>query len=696
MDVARREASTVPRLRHLPRSREPLSKGLSIMLAGLLFMFGSLQEEFGSAAAARTSLEAAVVASSDDAGAFSGLDQLSAQGGEVLKSVPDFPKNLALVVARLSDEARGANFGSFLLTVVLSAILAIGAEASLRSIIAQWPQRGEAKSAESRPIAGRLAAWTLLEVVAILPLWLILYLLSSRAMGFGPTQQKAAHIFFTNVLVWRVVMLVPRIWFRPGIPSLRITRIDDRDASTLYYVFCAVTLGYALARSVIGTLKAADASMNTVAVQSFLNDLVMGAIALAAIWTMRRAAARWLASLVGSSAGTLAMLKLQLARNWWAIGVFVILMMSIAFVYGMLSGNADAGVAIVASLGLVLALIFLESLFDFLNRAPAAGEKNVEAEGSRILVSALVVRCIRFLSWLLIVVAITEIWLFDVAPSLFSGAQHAWMRGVIRDISLTVAISYLIWQIACFLVARQLATAIPPDASGGEKRGKPVATASRLHTLLPLARGTLGVTISVLAGLTILSRLGVNTTHLIAGASVLGLAVSFGSQTLVRDIVSGVFYLADDAFRIGEYVDAGRVKGTVEGFTLRSVKLRHQNGQVHIVPFGQLGSITNFSRDWITLKFNLRVARDVDLERVRKITKAIGLEMMDDPEMAQLIIEPLKLQGIADILDNALLLRFKVTTKPGNPTLVQRQAIRRIISRFPEAGIHFPSAASAA
>ncbi|MBV9304701.1 MAG: mechanosensitive ion channel family protein, partial [Acidobacteriaceae bacterium] len=140
----------------------------------------------------------------------------------------------------------------------------------------------------------------------------------------------------------------------------------------------------------------------------------------------------------------------------------------------------------------------------------------------------------------------------------------------------------------------------------------------------------------------------------------------------------------------------GRVKGTVEGFTLRSVKLRHQNGQVHIVPFGQLGSITNFSRDWITLKFNLRVARDVDLERVRKITKAIGLEMMDDPEMAQLIIEPLKLQGIADILDNALLLRFKVTTKPGNPTLVQRQAIRRIISRFPEAGIHFPSAASAA
>ena len=90
-----------------------------------------------------------------------------------------------------------------------------------------------------------------------------------------------------------------------------------------------------------------------------------------------------------------------------------------------------------------------------------------------------------------------------------------------------------------------------------------------------------------------------NITPLIAGASVFGLAISFGSQTLVRDIVSGIFYLTDDAFRVGEYIDCGKAKGTVEGFTLRSIRLRHQNGQVHTIPFGQLGQITNFSRDWI-------------------------------------------------------------------------------------------------
>ena len=102
-----------------------------------------------------------------------------------------------------------------------------------------------------------------------------------------------------------------------------------------------------------------------------------------------------------------------------------------------------------------------------------------------------------------------------------------------------------------------------------------------------------------------LSELGVNITPLIAGASVLGLAVSFGSQSLVRDIVSGMFFLAEDSFRVGEYIDGSKVKGTVEGFSVRSIRLRHQNGQLHIVPFGQLTHITNFSRDWTTVKFNL-------------------------------------------------------------------------------------------
>lgn len=185
--------------------------------------------------------------------------------------------------------------------------------------------------------------------------------------------------------------------------------------------------------------------------------------------------------------------------------------------------------------------------------------------------------------------------------------------------------------------------------------------------------------------------MGVNIAPLLAGASIFGLAISFGSQALVRDIVSGIFFIADDAFRIGEYIDTGKLKGTVEAITIRSVKLRHQNGQVHTIPFGQLLSVTNFSRDWSTVKFNLRLARDSDVEKLRKAVKRIGQEMLDDDEIGPEMIEPLKLQGVADIVDNALVIRLKFTARPVKPNWVQREALKRIHNRFPELGIEFAS-----
>jgi small-conductance mechanosensitive channel len=142
-------------------------------------------------------------------------------------------------------------------------------------------------------------------------------------------------------------------------------------------------------------------------------------------------------------------------------------------------------------------------------------------------------------------------------------------------------------------------------------------------------------------------------------------------------------------FRVGEYIDCGRAKGTVEGFTLRSLKLRHRNGQVHTIPVGQLGQITNFSRDWLTVKFNLRFARDTDIEKLRKTAKKIGQEMLEAPEIKSEILAPFKMQGVADIVDNALLVRFKFTARPGNPAMIQREAMKRMFNSFPALGLEF-------
>ena len=165
--------------------------------------------------------------------------------------------------------------------------------------------------------------------------------------------------------------------------------------------------------------------------------------------------------------------------------------------------------------------------------------------------------------------------------------------------------------------------------------------------------------------------------------------MSFGSQTLVKDIVSGIFYLADDAFRVGEYIDCGKAKGIVEGFTLRSIRLRESNGQINTIPFGEPGQIGNLSRDWASVKFSLRFARDTDLDKLREATKKLSDELMEVPELKAEIIEPLKMQGVDEVADNALVIRFKFMARPGNPGSIQNAAVTRMLRTFPKLGIKF-------
>jgi small-conductance mechanosensitive channel len=264
---------------------------------------------------------------------------------------------------------------------------------------------------------------------------------------------------------------------------------------------------------------------------------------------------------------------------------------------------------------------------------------------------------------------------------------------------MTALGAYLAWEAVHFATEPRGGATPAVGPQSEEKReatGGPPTSASRLETLAPILRLLFGSIIIVTAALMILGSLGVSITPFIAGASVIGLAISFGSQTLVHDIVSGLFYLADDAFRVGEYIDVGKAKGTVEGFTLRSIRLRHQSGQIHTIPFGQLGQITNFSRDWTTLKFNLRFDRNTDIEKLRKTTKKVGLAMVEDPELKDDIIEPLKLQGVADIDDTATIMRFKITVHPTRPSFIQRDAVKRLIAAFRDTGIEFASALATA
>lgn len=257
--------------------------------------------------------------------------------------------------------------------------------------------------------------------------------------------------------------------------------------------------------------------------------------------------------------------------------------------------------------------------------------------------------------------------------------------GLLRSV-VVLLLADLVWQLVRNWIDGVLAAStVAPDAAPAD-----AARHARYRTLLPILRNGLAAFVIVFTGLVVLAELGIEIGPLIAGASIFGVALGFGSQTLVKDVISGVFYMLDDAFRVGEYIQAKSYKGTVEGFSLRSVRLRHHRGPVYTIPFGELGAVQNMSRDWGVLKFRISVSYDTDIEKARKLTKKIGAALMEDPELGPIFIEPLKMKGVEEFGDYGIVLSFGMTLRPSPlQSLIRRRANFLIREGFVANGIEF-------
>jgi small-conductance mechanosensitive channel len=176
---------------------------------------------------------------------------------------------------------------------------------------------------------------------------------------------------------------------------------------------------------------------------------------------------------------------------------------------------------------------------------------------------------------------------------------------------------------------------------------------------------------------------------LLAGASIVGLAIGFGAQKLVTDVVSGVFFLVDDAFRTGEYVTVEGTMGTVEKISIRSMQLRHHKGPVHTIPYGEIPKITNYSRDWVIMKLRFTVPFNTDPNKVKKIFKKIGQEMLELEEFKDDFLQPFKSQGMLEIDDVGMVFRGKFMAKPGTQFTIRKEIFNRVNAAFAENGLEF-------
>lgn len=290
-------------------------------------------------------------------------------------------------------------------------------------------------------------------------------------------------------------------------------------------------------------------------------------------------------------------------------------------------------------------------------------------------------RLIRFAMFIALGLTLALIWNAGIFENTENPTVAQRLFSILIDSAAAVLIADLIWTWGKSSIDRRLAAYKPPED------GQAPGPEARMATLLPLLRVVLMVTLLSMVVMSVLSSMGVNIAPILAGASVMGIAIGFGAQSLVKDVVSGIFFLVDDAFRVGEYVEIDQLRGTVEKISIRSLQIRHHRGAVHTLPFGELKSMTNYSRDWVIMKLEFRVPFDTDLQLVKKIVKKVGAELKANEHYGDSILDTLKSQGVRRMEEFNMVVGVKFMTRPGEQWLVRRDAYQKVRDAFEANGI---------
>ncbi len=545
--------------------------------------------------------------------------------------------------------------------------------------------RRQARIADPR-LAIRLRAAAVRSCVALasLAVFALLFWAALFAVSAGlPILAATADRLVWAGVKWRAAIIILLIVVSPRRADLRLLSIDDADSRTCTRWLAPYLTIAPFNVFAIWLYERLGFSHDAVFGAALATGLVITAYKLAMIWAVRRPIAHAILAATGGAPGAF---RRTVAASWhWlfmAGAIAIVVAATIAFSLG--SGAAVASAAS-ATLGIVVILAVLwQGARNLIERLFAGDRTDLRLAPRRERFRRVLRHLCDALLWILGAVWLGENWGFDIlnpAPGTFA---RLFVRPAFGA-AATIVTAWILWTALSAVIDDRM----PQAAAPGEEDETGAGAASRLGTLLPLLRNMLLIGLAVVAVVVALSTLGLNIGPLLAGLGVVGIAIGFGAQTLVRDVISGVFFLMEDAFRVGEYIDTGRLRGTVEGMTLRSVRLRHQNGQVHTIPFGQVQAVTNFSRDWSVIKFNLHLEPGADIETVRRTVKRVGQELLDDPEIGADFIAPLKMQGVIDVLQTELVVRCKFTATPLRPTSLQRQALRRLIAAFGAADIRF-------
>jgi len=627
------------------------------------------------------------------------------ENSSVMAFGPQVPRDLA----RILKPAGGARGGAGLLAVIAWSILSIFIGFLIVFAVKRITRNRVAQIGELTPPGNDSFSYLWAGILRNIPSLLGLFVLAISTtavfliLGAKITIEgrMVFQFIFGTVLLILLCSIIGRIIFSPQDAGIRALTLDDSLVKPLYRAFvtsAATVLSGKLFIHLIRELGALDQTISWVLI--VLGSAVMAVFAFLVLYLKKPVAD----SLQGGiDTENSSWFKEQLAVYWHIPALLYLFLVWFTWIGREMSGTLIRDGSFIISL-LIVPIYFIlsyagraliRSVIDSLSLGVEVEAGDVAAEEETVdepvaIDSNREIESKTYLVYRIVLAAVLTAWTLSLWGYDIPFAVNA-IRSIFESLVI-IALALICWRFASSFIEKKIEEATPEvtekeedvdDEFGG------AAPMGRSHTLLPMLRKVIGSVLVVMVILIVLSSLGVNITPLLAGAGVLGLAIGFGAQKLVSDVLSGFFFLLDDAFRIGEYIQAGSIRGSVEAITLRNVMLRHHLGMLQIVPHSDLGAVTNYMRGGIVIKFPLEFPYDTDIDKVRKIIKKVGQAMLADEEIGDDFILPVKSQGVNEITNSVMVIRVKFTAKPGKQFVIKREAFRRITEALNAKGIFY-------
>ncbi|MCB5946032.1 mechanosensitive ion channel domain-containing protein, partial [Acidocella sp. KAb 2-4] len=553
----------------------------------------------------------------------------------------------------------------------------------------------EAGELEKSPERGfSLRGWSRRLTFALLHLALALLPL----LGFAVTLQwlisagvlstRAARLAITGIgnayLVCRLGQEAVRLLIAPAAPPLRLIAMPGpRARAIMRRVVLLLATGFT-GYSLIAVAEILGLNQDGVQVLGRLAGLALHLEVAVSIWQSRHLVGGWLAGPPGAE-GALAGLRQRLGGIWHYFALFYVLALWVALAAGVQNAFfvllrvvlVLAGALVLGRLAWSGSAALLDRLFPDSTAASRYPRLAARARAYHPLIRAL----IRTAIVVLVLLLILQGWGMDVSGALLANPLSRGLLGALLSILVTVAMALALWEAMNIALHHR----VERLTDAGRTR-----QAARLRTLMPMLRATIGTVIFLAAFFIGLTEIGVNATGLLAVSGVAGIALGFGSQKLVQDVITGLFLLLEDSMQVGDYVSLGGMSGTVERLSIRTIRLRGGDGSVNIIPFSSVTTVTNMTRDFSYAQLSITVGYSEDVDRVIAVLTEIGQQMRADPKWSEMIRDDLQIFGLDQFGQLGLVINGQIRTGPGQHWAVRREFQARVLKRFAEEGIEIP------